>query len=181
MTSRTWFLTGAAAIAAVAAPAFVEFPIALIWNASPSVPLGLYRVRPVDRFEMSDLVLVDAPGPLERFMKERGYLPSDTPLLKHVVGLPGQTVCRIDRAITVDGVPMGVALEHDRLDRPMPAWQGCHHIADDEIFLMNQDAEDSLDGRYFGPIRSSSILGSAVPLWTVEDGTGRFRWHITAR
>jgi conjugative transfer signal peptidase TraF len=174
MKSRTWLLIGAAAIAAIAAPACVEFPTVLIWNASPSVPLGLYRVRPVDRFEMSDLVLLNAPGPLERFMEARGYLPPDTPLLKHVVGLPGQTVCRIDRAITVDGVRMGVALETDRLDRPMPAWQGCHRIAADEVFLMNQDVEDSLDGRYFGPIRSSAILGSAVPLWTVEDGTGRF-------
>jgi conjugative transfer signal peptidase TraF len=181
MKSRTWLLIGAAAIAAIAYPAIVEFPTALIWNASPSVSLGLYRVRPVDRFELSDLVLVDAPGPLERFMEARGYLPPDTPLLKHVAGLPGQTVCRIGRAITVDDVPMGAALEVDRLARPMPAWQGCQRIAADEIFLMNQDAEDSLDGRYFGPIRSSSILGSAVPLWTAEDDPGRFRWHITAR
>jgi conjugative transfer signal peptidase TraF len=181
MTSRTWLLIGAAAIAAIEYPAIVEFPTALIWNASPSVPLGLYRVRPVDRFEISDLVLLEAPGPLERFIEERAYLPPDTPLLKHVVGLPGQTVCRIDCAITVDCVPMGVALEHDRLNRPLPAWQGCHRIADDEIFLMNRDVEDSLDGRYFGPIRSSAILGSAVPLWTDEDGTGHFRWHITAR
>lgn len=181
MTSRTWLLIGAAAIATNAYPAFVEFPTALIWNASLSVPLGLYRVRPVDRFEISDLVLVDAPGPLERFMEERGYLPPDTPLLKNVVGLPGQTVCRIDRAITVDGVPTGAALEMDRLDRPMPAWQGCHRIAADEIFLMNRDVEDSLDGRYFGRIPTRSILGSAVPLWTDEDGPGRFRWHIKAR
>jgi conjugative transfer signal peptidase TraF len=181
MKSRTWLLIGAAAIAAIAYPAIVGLPKALIWNASPSLPLGLYRVRPVDCLEMYDLVLIDAPGPLEAFMEERGYLPPDTPLLKHVAGLPGQTVCRIDRAITVDGFPMGAALETDRLDRPMPAWEGCHRIGADEVFLMNRDVDDSLDGRYFGPIRSSSVLGSAVPLWTVEDGTGRFRWHITAR
>jgi conjugative transfer signal peptidase TraF len=181
MKGQTWLRTGAAAIAAIASPAFVDFPTAVIWNASPSAPLGLYRVRHVDRLAVSDLVLVDPPVALERFIDERGYLPPDTPLLKHVGGLPGQTVCRIDRTITVDGVQMGVALESDRLHRPMPVWQGCHRIAADEVFLMNRDVVDSLDGRYFGPIRSSSILGSAVPLWTDENSAGRFRWHIKAR
>jgi conjugative transfer signal peptidase TraF len=181
MKGRTSLLIGAVAIAAIAYPAFVDLPTAVIWNASPSVPIGLYRVQTVDRFATSDLVLVDPPAPLAWLIEERGYLPPDTPLLKHVVGLPGQTVCRIDRAITLDGVPMGVALETDSLHRPMPTWQGCHRIAADEIFLMNRDVEDSLDGRYFGPIPTSSILGSAVPLWTDEDGTGRSRWRITAQ
>ena len=33
---------------------------------------------------------------------------------------------------------------------------------------------DSLDGRYFGPIPASSVIGRALPLWTDEDGDGRF-------
>jgi type IV secretory pathway protease TraF len=63
---------------------------------------------------------------------------------------------------------MGVALERDRFDRPMPVWQGCRLIAAHKIFLMNTDAPTSLDGRYFGPMPSSSILGAAVLLWTVK-------------
>lgn len=181
MTRFAWSTIGAAAICAIAIPAFVEFPKTVIWNASPSAPIGLYEVRAADRLDVPDLVVVDAPEPLARFVTERGYLPPDVPLLKRVVGLPGQTVCRFDRTISVDGTEIGAALERDRMGRPMPVWQGCRRIAPDEIFLMNRDVENSLDGRYFGPIPASSILGSAVPLWTDEDGTGRYRWRAKTR
>ena len=41
---------------------------------------------------------------------------------------------------------------------------------------MNWDAPDSLDGRYFGPLPTSTITARVVPVWTDEDGDGRFRW-----
>ncbi|MGJ8530811.1 MAG: S26 family signal peptidase [Alphaproteobacteria bacterium] len=178
MMRRTWSLVGAAAIAVIALPAFVDLPTAIIWNASPSAPIGFYQVRSTERLEVSNLVVVDPPEALERFVIERGYLPPDIPLLKRVVGLPGQTVCRIDRSITVDGTLMGAALDRDSFGRPMPVWRGCHRIATDEVFLMNRDARNSLDGRYFGPIPASSIIGSAISLWTIEPGTGRYRWRV---
>ena len=74
------------------------------------------------------------------------------PLLKRVLALPGQTVCRIGRTITVDRIEIGDALDRDRTGRELPVWHGCRRIAGDEIFLMNADVRDSLDGRYFGPI-----------------------------
>lgn len=181
MKRRAWFIVGAAAIGAIAASAFVDFPTRIIWNASPSAPIGFYQVKPLDRLDVPALVAVHPPERIERFVIERGYLPPDIPLLKRVVGLPGQTVCRLDRTITVDGVAMGEALLHDSIGRPMPVWQGCRRIAADEVFLMNWTVENSLDGRYFGPIPATSIIGSAVPLWTDEDGTGRYRWRAATR
>lgn len=181
MKRRAWSLIGAAAVAAVAFPAFVETPDTLIWNVTPSAPIGLYGVQPLVQFRRTDLVVLEAPPPLESFLAERGYLAQNIPLLKRVVGVPGQTVCRTGRSITVDGAVMGEALERDSFRRPMPVWSGCHRIAPDEIFLMNRDAESSLDGRYFGPVSTSSITGLAVPLWTDEDGTGRYRWRARAQ
>jgi conjugative transfer signal peptidase TraF len=178
MMRRTWSLIAASAIAATALSAVFGLPTVLLWNPSPSAPIGLYRVRPADNLQVNDLVLVDLPEPLARFVTGRGYLPTGIPLLKRVVGLPGQTVCRIHRAITVDGVQIGAALETDRLGRPMPVWQGCRRIAADEIFLMNRDVENSLDGRYFGPIPISSICGAAVPVWTSSERIGRERWRV---
>ena len=40
---------------------------------------------------------------------------------------------------------------------------------------------DSLDGRYFGLTSTDQIIGRAVPLWTDEDGTGRFEWRAPTR
>ena len=40
----------------------------------------------------------------------------------------------------------------------MPVWQGCRRIGDDELFLMNFDVPDSVDGRYFGPFPRGSVI-----------------------
>jgi len=34
---------------------------------------------------------------------------------------------------------------------------------------MNWQSADSLDGRYFGLLPASAIIGKAVPLWTDEE------------
>lgn len=180
MTLRTWSLIAASAIIAIALPKVVDLPKVLLWNPSPSAPIGLYHLRPTGNLQVNDLVVVDLPETLARFVTGRGYLPAGIPLLKRVVGLPGQTVCRIHRAITIDGVEIGAALETDQLGRPMPVWQGCRRIAADEVFLMNQDVKNSLDGRYFGPIPISSVRGAAVPVWTGGERIGPDRWRVNS-
>lgn len=83
--------------------------------------------------------------------------------------------------ITVDGIKTGMALKRDRAGRDLPVWQGCRRIASGEVFLMNWQVRDSLDGRYFGLLPTSQIIGRAVPLWTDEDGNGRFEWCAPTR
>ena len=140
-----------------------------IWNASESVPAGLYLVRPTARPAVTQLVVVEPPEPLATFLAEGGYLPRGIPLLKRVLALHGQTVCRDQLTITVDKIWVGEARERDRRGRPLPIWQGCHVIADGEVFLMNWQSADSLDGRYFGALPTSAIIGRAEPLWTGEE------------
>jgi conjugative transfer signal peptidase TraF len=138
----------------------------LLWNASASVPIGLYGVEPVGRLAVADLVVAAAPGPLATVFAERDYLPLGVPLIKHILALPGQSVCRNGLLITVDGKAVGTALAQDSRGRALPVWQGCRRIARDQVFLMNTDAAASLDGRYFGPIPITAIVGRALPLWT---------------
>ena len=137
----------------------------LVWNASASVPIGLYAVNTVIDVHAGELVVVRPPEPLARFLAEGGYLPRGVPLLKHVAALAGQSVCRIGRSITVDSIEMGEARERDSRNRPLPVWQGCRVIAKGDVFLMNPQSADSLDGRYFGPLPAASIVGRAIPLW----------------
>ncbi|AQQ03909.1 S26 family signal peptidase [Roseibium algicola] len=140
----------------------------LIWNASASVPVGLYHASTTGRLEVGDLVAVTPPKDLADFLAERGYLPRGVPLLKHVLALPGTGVCRKRATIFVEGRPYGQARERDRLDRSLPRWQGCSVLEDGEIFLMNPDAPDSFDGRYFGPLLVSAITATLTPVWTEE-------------
>lgn len=158
-------------------PGLTPMPTRLIWNASASAPIGFYTTDFDGPFEVTDLVAVDAPEQLASFLATRGYLPKGVPLLKRILGVSGQTVCRSNLIITVDGVEVGAALERDRTGRALPIWQGCHRIHTGEVFLMNWQVRDSLDGRYFGLTSTDQIIGRAVPLWTDEDGRGRFEWR----
>jgi conjugative transfer signal peptidase TraF len=177
MTRRRILTVTALAVIGIAAASAVDWPLRLIWNATASAPIGFYTVEPADALDVPELVAVMPPEPLAAFMAERGYVAGGIPLLKRVVGLPGQRVCRTGSTVTVDGIEMGEALERDSLGRDLPVWQGCRVIGDDQFFLMNWEVRDSLDGRYFGLIPASSVIGRAVPLWTDEEGGGRYEWR----
>ena len=181
MTRRRTLTVTALAVLGIAAASAVDWPLRLIWNATASAPIGFYTVEPADRIDVPELVAVMPPEPLADFMVERGYVGRGVPLLKRVLGLPGQRVCRSRDLITVDGIEMGEALDRDRLGRPLPVWHGCRVVAEDELFLMNWEVRDSLDGRYFGPLPASAVIGRAIPLFTDEDGEGRFVWRAPAR
>jgi conjugative transfer signal peptidase TraF len=154
---------------------------AFIWNASASIPIGLYAVQPANEISVSDLVIVMPPEPLAVFLAERRYLPKGRPLLKRVLARGGQRVCREGAIIIAYGVPFGYARERDGAGRDMPVWQGCRRIADGDLFLMNWDSSDSFDSRYFGALPRSTVIGRAVPVWTDEAGNGRFQWWAPTR
>ncbi|MBA3054881.1 MAG: S26 family signal peptidase [Sphingomonadales bacterium] len=159
-------VTMVAAVNVVAISMWINPPPKLIWNASASVPIGFYTVRPASDLRIGDLAVVTPPDDVAMFLSVGGYLPLGVPLIKPVAALPGQNVCRNGIAITIDGKSVGAAREQDRLYRPLPVWEGCRVIAADEIFFMNADRGDSLDGRYFGPLPASSVVGRASPLRT---------------
>ena len=161
-------------LAMCGATAFALWPVensspSYIWNASESVPIGLYRLQDVGRLDVTRLVAVRPPEPLATFLDLNGYLPNGLPMLKRVLALPGQTVCRTGLTIAVDSIEMGQARERDDRGRPLPVWQGCRVIAEGEVFLMNWQSVVSFDGRYFGPIPRSAVIGKALPVWTREE------------
>ncbi|PZU68687.1 S26 family signal peptidase [Sphingobium sp.] len=171
----TYFSVMGVAIASV-----VPTPLRFVWNASASVPIGLYDLGPSRDLRVGDMVAMIPEKALADFMVERGYIGRNVPLIKHVAALPGQRVCRTGNAVTVDDVALGDALDHDRHGRELPVWQGCQRIGDAQIFLMNPGVPDSLDGRYFGPVPARAVIGTATPLYTDEAGDGRFVWRARA-
>ncbi|PKP99711.1 MAG: conjugal transfer protein [Alphaproteobacteria bacterium HGW-Alphaproteobacteria-13] len=150
---------GLSAVVAILAP-----PPLLIWNASASAPIGLYRIHPDRDPPAGALVAVTPPERWSRWMAGRGYLPEGVPLLKAVAAKAGQRVCRNGDAVSVDARPVASARARDSQGRPLPVWQGCRTLKRGEIFLLNPSAPDSLDGRYFGPLPISTVIGRATPL-----------------
>lgn len=162
----------AAYVAAMATiiTAFIHPLPRLIWNASASVPIGLYRLYAPSPPKVGEIVAVLPPKTLGAFLAERHYLPRDVPMLKHVAAIAGQRVCRAGTAITVDGRHLGDARSRDRLGRVLPVWNGCRRLAPGDVFLMNWDVPDSFDGRYFGPLPAATIIGRLSPLWIPRAG-----------
>ena len=66
----------------------------LVLNASPSVPPGLYRVDP-GPVRRGDLVLTRLPPGVAELAYRRGYLPKGVYLIKFVLGVRGDQVCRL--------------------------------------------------------------------------------------
>ena len=149
----------------------------VIWNASASAPLGLYRVQPEHDLPVGTLVAVAPPKSLSEWMAARGYLGENVPLLKHIAAKAGQRVCRFRNAVSVDGQQVAIALSADRLGRPLPVWRGCRTLAADDLLLLNPDHPDSLDGRYFGPLPASTVLGRSIPILTRETPGAPLIWR----
>ena len=126
MTNRDVTLALTAAAAVLVAVTIGPNPAPrFVWNASESVPTGLYGVQPAHRFIVTDLVVAFPPEQLATVLAEGGYLPRGVPLIKRVLALPEQIVCRKDLTITVDGIEMGAARERDSRGRLLPGWKGC--------------------------------------------------------
>lgn len=136
----------------------------LVWNASASLPIGLYRTLPGVP-ERGALVLVCPPESAARLADQRGYLPAGVPLVKRIAAIGGDQVCAVDGVIFINGQPVARQLAADHAGRPLPRWSGCRAQDGDEVFLL-ADAADSFDSRYFGPVPTANIIGRLVALWT---------------
>lgn len=148
----------------------------LVWNASASMPPGLYHVEVGRLPATGELVLVEAPEHLAALMAARGYLPRGVPLLKRVAAADGALVCRTGNFVTIDGAGIARARTSDRAGRPLPHWLGCRRLGSGEYFLIGA-APDSFDSRYFGPLPAASLIGTAHPLLTRVAPGAPLRWR----
>ncbi|WP_291475340.1 S26 family signal peptidase [Acidovorax sp.] len=168
---------GTVALAALAWASFAKpFP-RLVYNSSDSVPVGWYRVDPMVQKPTSDttpkptplqvgsIVLVRLSAHAAALAAQRGYLPQQVPLLKRVGAVAPQRVCIIGQALRIDGHTVATILRADRLGRSLHGWQQCRRLQAGEIFLLSVTNPASFDSRYFGPVRTPDVIGTAHPLW----------------
>ena len=144
-------------------------------NATPSYPLGLWRIeRPDGPIKIGDLVFICMPpGAGLTLGLERGYLrpglcPGGAgPLIKTVAAMPGAHV-EIGRSVTVDGR----VLAHSRVrlvdaeGRGLAAYAG--GVVPSGHLYLHSDYAGSYDSRYFGPIPDAGLLGLSRPVATFD-------------
>ena len=140
----------------------------LIWNATPSLPLGLYwlsRIAPATPTSSGALVAFAVPDAVRDLVRERRYLPAGALLVKRVVATPGDRVCTAGSTFAVNGQPLGAILSEDTAGRPLPHYEGCGPVPEGWLFVASHHPK-SFDSRTFGPLPARAIRGTVTPLWT---------------
>ena len=85
-------LTTYAAAMFAAGSCFVRPAPMLLWNATPSAPIGLYAVRAAAPLQVGELVVVRPPPKLARWLADRRYLATGDPprqTYRRAAGRPG--------------------------------------------------------------------------------------------
>ncbi|WP_442896349.1 conjugative transfer signal peptidase TraF [Bosea sp. MMO-172] len=140
-------------------------------NVTPSEPLGLWRIVPLDRPVVEgDLVFICPPaGPVSVFGLERGYFRSGlcdggaAPLIKIVAATTGRRIL-VAADVVIDGaqLPQSRTSTADGEGRSLSPWPG-GVIQPGHLFLHSSFA-GSYDSRYFGLVPEAGLLGLARPV-----------------
>jgi conjugative transfer signal peptidase TraF len=162
-----------AVLTAISLPVAFAFAAAggfgLRFNASPSLPIGIYIVTK----EASNLAEFCPAEPFGRFAAARGYRSAGScpdgaaPLLKPVVAQCGDRVEFTNRGIAVNGKLLlnTAPRQADTDQRQLKHWPfGTYVVAQNSIWVASAYNARSYDSRYFGPIRSSVIRNHLRPL-----------------
>lgn len=164
MKKRALFLTFmGTVIAAMTAPVISNLPLKVIYNASASAPLGFYYVTQSSP-KRGAFVVISLPPGARKLATERRYLPHNIPLLKRIVALSGDEICRVDSIIFINKQPVTTAFKTDNQGRLLSVWRGCFVLKPGQFFAL-MDHPDSFDGRYFGPLNTRDIIGVAMPVF----------------
>lgn len=138
----------------------------LVWNATPSYPEGLYRLRPEPSYELGELVYFRPPPFVRSLLYERNYIPQGGQLMKEIVAVAGDSYCVTNQSFVVRDRTLGPVFLLDSADRPLPQHLGCAEVPSGHVLVASPHHRRSFDSRYFGPIPTTSIYGTLEILWT---------------
>ena len=139
------------------------------FNATPSMPKGIYQLVPGDSgIERGDLVSIClVVEPFASLAIERGYLRSGScpdgsePLLKVVMGLPHDLLEVESEGIRINGrlIPHSRIAASDSQDRPMPVsiTLSPGRIPEGKVLILSREHPGGFDGRYFGLLPLASL------------------------
>lgn len=138
-------------------------------NLSRSEPIGLYVVTPLHgNLKRGETILMRCPEGFEKYLYGRKWLPEGWPLFKTVAAVSGDTFCVSQEELAVKGRKLGPVYSTDRNGLPMPMLRGCRAVQENHFLPIATGLKSSFDGRYFGAVSVSLVIGKARPLLTFQ-------------
>jgi conjugative transfer signal peptidase TraF len=142
-------------------------------NFTPSMPVGLWRIskKVVVGEALRHKAVLFCPPDTEIFRWARsqdilspGRCPGGyTPLLKEVVGLPGDEIETNDASVVFNGHRLASSVV---LPIGWPISKTSYEVPVGTIWVMGSLSIESFDSRYFGPISVDKAIGVAEPILT---------------
>ena len=163
-----------AAVLSAGCTVIASWLLGLHWNASASMPTGLYRTTALAAPPVrGDTVLFCLAGDAAVVGLQRGYLEAGTcpggsaPLVKPIAAVPGDVVVFDQNGVVVNGqpIPNSAPLAVDpsgRVLRAVPP--GSYVVMQDSVWVVSGHDPRSYDSRYWGPLPVNAITGRAVPV-----------------
>lgn len=145
--------------------AFLASEVVLLINLSPSAPRGMYRIIPTEKFQHGQMVAFRPPQKLLDQLGPREWLNPTYPFIKPIGALPGDTVCSDQKVLKINSQYTVDIAEHDSNGVRLPSFSGCQVVIPGTFVPISQYSQRSFDGRYFGAIETSRILGAAIPIF----------------
>lgn len=144
---------------------FAHYVGVIIYNYSPSVPIGFYRVNVNQKsYNRGELIVYRPPESIQNLINSRHYIGSKDMLIKPVAGVPKDNICYMNGRLEINGKVAAIIPENDSLGRPMPKRKGCFSLKKGEYITL-VDFHNSLDSRYHGIVSTDKILGRANKLY----------------
>jgi len=141
----------------------------VIYNNTPSYPMGLYLVEKKASYDKGDLVLVCMGDNKDFLSKNKGYIKKSiiyckngfAPLIKKIVAMDGDKVEVTQREVLINGQKQ----KNSSLIEEVKPCYGVHTLKQGEMWIMSDYHPASFDSRYFGTVATKNILGGVRYFW----------------
>ena len=135
----------------------------ILFNDTPSEPTGFY-LRTALAPAIGAIIAFRPPADAWPYVGQALPARARTSILKTIRAGQGDQVCAQHQVLAINGRALARIARVDRRGRTLPGWSGCRRLGDGEFFVLSTRIPNSVDSRYYGPVRRAEILGVYTPL-----------------
>jgi len=95
----------------------------LIYNATNSLPIGLYLVDKEEIYEIDDIILIKPEKQVKKLIENRNLLPKDGYLMKPIAALSGDFVCAKKNQLWINNMHFGSIKKTDKNGQLLSVFQ----------------------------------------------------------
>jgi conjugative transfer signal peptidase TraF len=134
----------------------------LTYQTTDSMPKGLYVIKPAHHLKRNDIVIFYPPAFALAFLMQQKLIPKNAILMKSVMAVEGDYICKKNQKLWINHRYIAPVYAHTLTNKRLPNKKFCQTLHANQYLLISTYVAHSFDGRYFGPVSKSRIIGKAI-------------------